>query len=186
MFHAPVVGLVVFDAATLSQRAWNGSGWALLAPRIVEASATYDPPSLAAGEGVTTTVAVTDAALCDFVRASFSLDRQGVMLSAWVSATNMVSVRSQNVTTSAVDLGSGTLRVRVEKASDGRKGCSASCCTPSAITRHAGSSASPMTTGLVGSGQVRRHPHHHNRSAPRAASPAVPAFSGPGPHRRGA
>lgn len=30
--------------------------------------------------------------------------------------------------------------------------------------------------------RVRRHPHHRPRSAPRAASPAVPALSGPGPH----
>ena len=42
--------------------------------------------------------------------------------------------------------------------------------------------ASPMAAGLVGSRRVRRHPHHRHRSAPRAASPAVPALSGPGPH----
>ena len=42
--------------------------------------------------------------------------------------------------------------------------------------------ASPMTAGLVGLRRVRRHPHHRPRSAPRAASPAVPALLGPGPH----
>ena len=45
--------------------------------------------------------------------------------------------------------------------------------------RHA---ASENSSGLVGSGRGRRHPHRRARSAPRAASPAVPALSGPGPH----
>jgi hypothetical protein len=115
--HAPFVGLVVFDAATLSQRVWTGSAWTLLAPRLLEASISYDPPSVAGGEGVTTSVTVAGAALGDFARASFSLDLQGVTLTAWVSAVDTVSVRFQNGTTAAVDLGSGTLRVRVEKAS---------------------------------------------------------------------
>jgi hypothetical protein len=113
LFHAPFVGLVAFDAATLSQRVWNGSAWTLLSPRILEASVTYDPPSLAAGEGVTTTVTVTGAALGDFSRASFGVDLQSVTLTAWVAAADTVSVRFQNSTTGSVDLGSGTLRVRV-------------------------------------------------------------------------
>jgi hypothetical protein len=115
-FCVPFVGLVVFDAATLALRVWNGSAWALLAPRIIEASITYDPPSLAAGEGVTTSVAVTGAILGDFARASFSLDLQGVTMAAWVSADDIVGVRLQNGTEGAIDLGSGTLRVRVERA----------------------------------------------------------------------
>jgi hypothetical protein len=107
---------VAFDAATLAQRVWNGGIWALLAPRLLEASVTYDPPSLAAGEGVTTSLTVAGAALGDFARASFSHDLLGITLTAWVSAVDTVSVRFQNSTTGAVDLGSGTLRVRVEKA----------------------------------------------------------------------
>ncbi len=43
-------------------------------------------------------------------------------------------------------------------------------------------STSPIKAGLVGSERVRRCPHRRPRSAPRAASPAVPALSGPGPH----
>jgi hypothetical protein len=115
-FYVPFVGLVVFDAATLAQRVWNGGIWALLAPRLLEASANYDPPSLAAGEGVTTSLAVNGAALGDYARASFSLELQGIALTAWVSAVDTVSVRFQNETAGTVDLGSGTLRVRVEKA----------------------------------------------------------------------
>ncbi|WP_431285602.1 hypothetical protein ACQW02_12700 [Humitalea sp. 24SJ18S-53] len=79
------------------------------------ASASYNPPSLAAGARVTTTVAVTGAALWDFVRVSFGLDLQGLSLTAWVSAAGTVSGRFQNGTAAAVDLGSATLRVRVEK-----------------------------------------------------------------------
>lgn len=78
-------------------------------------SATYDPASIAAGAGVTTTVTVTGAALGDFTQATFSLDLQGVTLSAWVSAANTVSVRFQNGTGAPIDLASGTIRARVTK-----------------------------------------------------------------------
>jgi len=88
----------------------------LVAPRLLQASITYDPPSLATGEGVTTTLTVPGAAFGDFARASFSLDQQGMTLTAWVSAADTVSVRFQNGTAGVVDLGSGTLRVRVERA----------------------------------------------------------------------
>jgi len=37
-----------------------------------------------------------------------------------------------------------------------------------------------MASGLVGCKRVRHHPHHRPRSAPREASPAVAALSGPG------
>ncbi|WP_372623822.1 DUF2793 domain-containing protein [Falsiroseomonas sp.] len=115
VFYAPFVGLVVFDAAKLAQWGWSGSAWTLVAPRLLQASITYDPPRLAAGEGVTTTVDVPGAAFGDFARASFSLDLQGITLPAWVSAADTVSVRLQNGTADAVDLGGGTLRVRMEK-----------------------------------------------------------------------
>ena len=76
-------------------------------------SATSDPANLEDGAGVTTTVTVTGAALGDFASASFSNDLQGVLLTAWVSAANTVSVRFQNETAGAVDLASGTLRASV-------------------------------------------------------------------------
>lgn len=61
-------------------------------------------------------MAVTGAALGDFARASFSVDLQGVTLTAWVSAADTVSVRFQNGTAGAIDLASATLRVRVDRA----------------------------------------------------------------------
>lgn len=79
-------------------------------------SATYDPPSLADAAGTTTTVTVTGAVLGDTAVASFSLDTQGITITAWVSAANTVSVRFQNESGGVLDIASGTLRCSVFKA----------------------------------------------------------------------
>lgn len=79
-------------------------------------SKTYDPASLIDGAIDTTTVTVTNAALGDWAIASFSLDLQGIELTAQVTASNTVTVRFINRTGSTIDLTSGTLRVRTEKA----------------------------------------------------------------------
>ena len=78
----------------------------------LEASATYDPPSLADGAGTTTTVTVPGAALGDFATAAFSLPTAGITITAWVSAQNIVSVRFQNETGVSLDYGSGKLTAR--------------------------------------------------------------------------
>lgn len=75
--------------------------------------ATYDPASLLDGTGATTTVTVTGAVIGDFAVASFSNDLQGITLTAYVSATNTVSVRFQNESGGTLDLASGMLRVLV-------------------------------------------------------------------------
>lgn len=80
---------------------------------IISGSATYDLASLVDGAGATTTVTATGAALGDFALVSHSLDLQGISCTAWVSATNTVSVRFQNETTGTLDIASGTIRVRV-------------------------------------------------------------------------
>jgi hypothetical protein len=82
---------------------------------LLQASITYDAPSLVAGEANTTAVAVPGAALGDFARASSSLDLQDLTLTAWVSAADKVRLHLRNGTTGAVDLASGTLRARVER-----------------------------------------------------------------------
>ena len=79
----------------------------------IQGSATYDPASLADGAGATTTVTVPGAVLGDYAVASFSLDLQGITVTAYVSAANTVSVRFQNETAGILDLGSGTLRALV-------------------------------------------------------------------------
>lgn len=80
---------------------------------VLSGSATYDPPSLIDAAGTSTTVTVTGAALGDFALASFSLDLQGITVTAYVSATDTVTVRFQNESGGTLDLASGTLRVRV-------------------------------------------------------------------------
>lgn len=84
-------------------------------PGTISNTATYDPGSLADAAGVTTTVTVTGAALGDIALASFSLDLQGITVTAWVSATNTVSVRFQNESGGVLDLASGTLKAMVFK-----------------------------------------------------------------------
>lgn len=88
------------------------TGWAM--QRIL-ASETYNPPSLASGLGVTTTLSVAGAALGDFVLASFSLDLQGITLTAYISSANTASIRLQNNTGSTIDIDSGILSVMILK-----------------------------------------------------------------------
>ncbi len=84
---------------------------------ILQGSATYDPPSLPDGDGVTTTVTVNGAALGDIITGySFSLDLQDVTLTAYIQAANTVEFRFQNDSGGVKDLSSGTLRVYVKKA----------------------------------------------------------------------
>jgi hypothetical protein len=83
--------------------------------RTAVGSATYDPASIAIGASITTTVAATGAALGDEARASFTQPLQGLVVTSWVSATDVVSVNFYNPTVGAVDLSSGTLRVITER-----------------------------------------------------------------------
>ena len=79
-----------------------------------EGSATYDPPSLAAGASATTAVTVTGAAVGDVVLASHdSITTGGWLISGSVSAANTVRVTLLNQTGGTVDLASGTLRAVV-------------------------------------------------------------------------
>lgn len=83
---------------------------------ILARSATYDPPSLADGAGVTTAITVTGAALGDMVSGySASLDLQSIGVTAYVDAANSVKFRFQNESTFVVDLSSLTLRAKVAK-----------------------------------------------------------------------
>ena len=79
-------------------------------------SATYDPPSISDNSTVSTTVTVTGAVLGDVAEAAFSLDLQTLMMTAYVSSANTVTVLLHNHTGGPIDLGSGTLTVRVKPA----------------------------------------------------------------------
>lgn len=79
------------------------------------ATATWNPASIADGDNATTTVTVQGAELGDFVLSSFSVSLGGLALCAYVSAANTVTAVLLNNTGGAVDLASGTLKVKVLK-----------------------------------------------------------------------
>ena len=78
-------------------------------------SATWDPASVPAGGAAVTTLTVTGAAVGDYVIASFSLSLQFLQLTGYVYAADSVAVALTNSLSGAVDLASGTLRVRIIK-----------------------------------------------------------------------
>lgn len=87
--------------------------------RLYYGTATYNPPSLAAGAKDTIqTMTVTGVALGDQVEdISFSVDLAGARIHAWVSAANTVSYYAINENgANPLDLASGTLRVTVRQA----------------------------------------------------------------------
>jgi hypothetical protein len=95
---------------------FNNTGTGGRHDNYVTGNATYDPPSLTAGLGATTTVSVVGAIMGGFTQASFSLDLQGITVTSWVSTPDVVSVRFQNQTSGTLDLASGLLRIRVLNA----------------------------------------------------------------------
>jgi len=84
-------------------------------PGYLEGSATWNPASIADGNEEAKEVTVTGAALGDFAIASFSLDVTDLVLDAQVTAANTVTCVLANNTGGAIDLGSGTARVKVLK-----------------------------------------------------------------------
>jgi hypothetical protein len=95
---------------------WSGSAWLMqTAGQVQNGSATYDAPNLAAAATTTTTVTVTGAALGDLAIASLGVSLAGIMLTAYVSAADTVTVVLFNPTAGSIDLGSATLRARVFK-----------------------------------------------------------------------
>lgn len=104
------------NASSTRVKAYGNVGVADFDPAsFVSGSVAYDPPSLADGAGATTTVTVTGAALGDYVTPSFSLDLQGISVTAYVSSANTVAVRFQNESGGVLDLASGTLRAIARK-----------------------------------------------------------------------
>ncbi len=85
---------------------------------VIQGSATYDPPNLAAGAVATTTVTVTGArlALGERVAAVPSINPQGVVVTGAVSASNTVTVTYDNRSAAALDLGSHTVTAYVIKS----------------------------------------------------------------------
>ena len=79
--------------------------------------ATLDADTLADGAGDTDTVAVPGVALGDMVlSASLAVDVAGLIVTAYVSAANVVSIRFQNETGAEVNLASATLLLVVVRS----------------------------------------------------------------------
>jgi len=79
----------------------------------LSAAVMYDPPSVAAGAQISTTVTVTGAALGNTVVVGFGVDLQGMQLTGYVNVANTVAVILRNGTAGAIDLVSGALRADV-------------------------------------------------------------------------
>jgi hypothetical protein len=82
---------------------------------VIEASSAWDPGSVGAGSLVSADVPVTGVVLGDLVTASISVDVQDLVLSAAVTAADIVTATLSNNTAGAVDLGPGTLFIKVGK-----------------------------------------------------------------------
>ena len=79
--------------------------------------ATLDADSLVDGAGDTDTVTVPGVALGDMVlSASLAVDVAGLIVTAYVSAANTVSIRFQNETGGSVNLASSVLRLVVVRS----------------------------------------------------------------------
>ena len=106
---------------------------------VLRASATIDVTSLADGAGATSTVTVPGAALGDLVLVSHGLDLQGISVSAWVSAVDVVSIRFQNESAGTLDLASTTARVMVIPLMAAMRGILSPNCLYGAATLDLGS-----------------------------------------------
>lgn len=82
----------------------------------LQGSETKDWGSIADGNEETEDLTVTGAALGDYAVATMSIDVTDLTITASVTAANTVTVVLGNFTGGAIDLGSGTLTVKVFKA----------------------------------------------------------------------
>ena len=82
----------------------------------LQGSETKDWGSISDGDEAAEEVTVTGAALGDFAVATMSIDVTDLVITASVTAANTVTVILSNETGGAIDLGSGTLSVKVFKA----------------------------------------------------------------------
>jgi hypothetical protein len=89
--------------------------WKAFGDSILNATQTWDPPSLTSMTKTDITVSVPGAVLGDFAVASHSLDITGCMLTAIVSAASTVTVSLLNISGGSINVGLGTLAVRVYK-----------------------------------------------------------------------
>ena len=85
----------------------------VLASDAFNASASWNPSDIVDGNEDANDITIAGAALGDFCLVGFSLDVQDLVLDAQVTSTDTVTVVLSNNTGTAVNLGSGTIYVRV-------------------------------------------------------------------------
>ena len=84
--------------------------------RELRAEAAWDPPSIVAGGTTQLNVTLNGARPGDFVQAAFTLSTSGIVFLAQIGAQDLVTVTAWNRSGAAVDLGAGTVRVRLVKS----------------------------------------------------------------------
>jgi hypothetical protein len=84
--------------------------------RDLVAELAWDPPSIAAGGSAQLNVPLSGARPGDFAQAAFSLSTSGAVFLAQIGAQDVVTVTAWNRSGGALDLGAGTVRVRLVKA----------------------------------------------------------------------
>ena len=104
---------IVKDSSDNTLYTWDNADVSETQHRL-EGSLVWDPGNLVDAAGETSSgITVTGAAFTDFVLVGAPYDLQGITCTAYVSATDTVKIRLQNETGGAIDLGSGTWKVRV-------------------------------------------------------------------------
>ena len=131
----------------------------------LQGSETKDWGSIADGNEETEDLTVTGAALGDYAVATMSIDVTDLTITASVTASNVVTVVLGNFTGGAIDLGSGTLTVKVFKAGSTATGKNnnfevlGTNMTTALATRNATVAAVTLTTAGADQDQAILAPH---------------------------
>jgi len=131
----------------------------------LQGSETKDWGSIGDGNEETEDVTVTGAALGDYAVATMSIDVTDLTITASVTASNVVTVVVGNFTGGAIDLGSGTLTVKVFKAGSTGVGKNVNFevlgtnMTTALATRNATVAAVTLTTAGADQDQAILAPH---------------------------
>jgi len=131
----------------------------------LQGSETKDWGSIADGNEETEDLTVTGAALGDYAVATMSIDVTDLTITASVTASNVATVVLGNFTGGAIDLGSGTLTVKVFKAGSTGVGKSVNFevlgtnMTTALATRNATVAAVTLTTAGADEDQAILAPH---------------------------
>jgi hypothetical protein len=113
----PEAGWIIFTRNGNHLLYYTGSAWALLTTPKLSGSATFNPGTISSASGVTSAaITVTGTVFGDYAMVAAPYDLQGVDATAYVSASNTVKIRLNNLTGSSITLASGTWTVRVVKA----------------------------------------------------------------------